>query len=204
MLNGKGDKSQIVKLKPHHTKRAEIQRLKLPKEITRRFVRVLLNTGEYEVLVTHLLDETEYPTEDFKSIYHLRWGVETFYGILKTRLDLENFTGKTAESVYQDFYSSVDLTGLESILTADTHSTLSEKPTVHRQQVNRAVSFNAIKNHAIEILLSKDDNNLVLKKLESLFLTNPTSQRENRKVTRKKRSARHLLNYAKRRRKITY
>lgn len=40
-----------------------------------------------------------------------RLRIETFFGILKTRLDLENFTGKSAESVYQDFYSSVYLTG---------------------------------------------------------------------------------------------
>jgi hypothetical protein len=68
---------------------------------------------------------------------------------------------------------------------------------LHRQQVNRAVSFNAIKNHAIEILYSDGDSDLILKKLEALFLTNPTLYRENRKVPRKKRSARQLLNHAK-------
>jgi IS4 transposase len=57
--------------------------------------------------VTRLIDETEFPTEDFGEIYHLRWGVEGFYAILKTRLNLENFSGKTAESVYQDFYSTI-------------------------------------------------------------------------------------------------
>ena len=204
MLKGEGPDSQIVTLKPHHTKLKEIRRHKLPEQITVRFVRVLLDTGEYEVLVTSLLDENEYPTADFKYIYNLRWGEETFYGILKTRLNLENFTGKTAESVYQDFYASVYLTGLESILTADTDTRLEEKPTQHKQQVNRAVSFNAIKNHAIEILYSDDDNELILKKLETLFLTNPTLYRENREVPRKKRSSRQLLSHAKRRRKVCF
>ena len=193
MLKGQGDASQIVTLKPKG----------LP-EITVRFVRVLLDTGEYEVLVTNLLNEKEYPVEDFKFIYHLRWGVETFYGILKTRLNLENFTGRTVESVYQDFYSSVYLTGLEAILTADTNVALSEKPTLYHQQVNRSVSFNAIKHHAIEILFNEKDSDLILKKLEALFLTNPTFHRENRNVTRKRPSARHLLNYVKRYRKLTY
>ncbi len=119
MLNGEGPDSLIVTLKPHHSKLKEIKHHDLPEEITVRFVRVTLSTGEYEVLVTSLLDEAEFPDGDFLHIYYMRWGTEGFYGILKTRLNLENFSGKTAESVYQDFYATVYLSGLESILTAD-------------------------------------------------------------------------------------
>ena len=67
--------------------------------------------------MTSLLDEVKYPTADFKEIYGLRWGVETFYGVVKTRLQLENFTGKTVESIRQDFHATIYITGLESILT---------------------------------------------------------------------------------------
>ena len=42
---------------------------------------------------THLLDEAVYPTECFGELYHGRWGIQTFYGLLKGRLDLGNFTG---------------------------------------------------------------------------------------------------------------
>ncbi|RKZ35450.1 MAG: hypothetical protein DRQ49_12990 [Gammaproteobacteria bacterium] len=42
----------------------------------------------------------------------IRWGTEGFYDILKTRLELENFTGQTKESIYQDFYATVYLTGM--------------------------------------------------------------------------------------------
>ena len=81
----------------------KIKEYDLPQEITVQFVRVRLETGENEVLVTSLLNETEFPSEDFLYIYHLRWGTEGFYAILKTRLNLENFSGKTAESVFSDF-----------------------------------------------------------------------------------------------------
>jgi len=47
----------------------ELKELGLPKRLTVRFVRVLLDTGEYEVLVTSLLDEIEYPVSDFKEVY---------------------------------------------------------------------------------------------------------------------------------------
>ena len=204
MLKGEGQDSQIVTLTPHHSKLKEIRELELPEEVTVRFVRVTLETGEYEVIVTSLIDEEVYPTEDFKEIYHMRWGSEGYYDILKTRLSLENFTGKTAESVYQDFYAAVYLTGLESILTADTDEQLASKETKHPQQVNRAVSFNAIKNQALDILLHDTDTDLILSKLERLFLTNPTCSRENRKVPRKKKSSHHLLDFWKRRRKHCY
>ena len=46
-----------------------------------------------------------------------RWGIETFFGVLKGRLNLENFSGKTAESVKQDFYSTIFISNLETILT---------------------------------------------------------------------------------------
>ncbi len=90
------------------------------------------------------------PRNDCLKIYWLRWGVETFYSVLKTRLNLENFTGLSVESVYQDFHSSVFLSGLESILTQDAQAQLDAKTVKNPQPVNRMVSFNTMKNHAFE------------------------------------------------------
>jgi|APHig6443718053_1056840.scaffolds.fasta_scaffold43129_1 hypothetical protein len=204
MLTGEGAESRLTMIACPPQKRALIQSQALPESITVRFVRVQLETGEYEVLVTSLLDDSVFPTTDFLGLYHLRWGVEGFYGILKTRLHLENFSGKTAESIYQDFYSTVYLSGLESILTADTNERLSQKMTQHPQQVNHAVSFNAIKNQAFNLLLSNQPSETVIAGLEKLFLTNPVSKRVDRKVPRQKRSARHLINFLKRNIKICF
>jgi hypothetical protein len=169
-----------------------------------RFVRVRLSTGEYEVLVTSLRDETEWPSADFLDLYHQRWGVETFYGRLKTRLGLENFSGLGAEAVRQDFFSTVYLSGLESLLTEEAQTRLDAKPTRHPQRVNRAVSFNAIKHNAFDILLGDEDAATMRERLTALFLTNPTSHREGRNPLRKNTSARGLLDYHRRRRKHCY
>ena len=61
---------------------------------------------------------------------------------MKGRLSLENFTGKTVESIKQDFWSSVFITNLESIMTADLEK---RGVQVDRKIINKAVSFNAIK-----------------------------------------------------------
>lgn len=204
MLNGEGDDSQIVTINVHHSKLKEIRELNLPEYITVRLVRVLLPTGEYEVLVTSLLDEEKYPTNEFLFIYNMRWGIECFYGVLKNRLLLENFSGETVESIYQDFYSTVYLSGMETILTQDVNDTLSKKHTQNRQQVNHAVSFNAIKNKAFALLFSEDDYSVVLNQLEMLFKMNPVQIRDDRTVPRVNSSDTKKLNYHKRKRKICY
>jgi hypothetical protein len=96
------------------------------------------------------------------------------------------------------------LTGLETILTADANAELSEKDVLHPQKVNHAVSFNAIKNEAFALLGGKERADVVLQKLERLFLMSPTCQRSERDIPRQKRSDNHLLNYQKRSRKICF
>jgi hypothetical protein len=160
-----------------------------------------LNTGDWEVLVTSLLDETLYPTKDFLDLYHRRWGIETFYGVLKTRLGLENFTGRGTEAVRQDFHATIYLSGLESILTGTAQARLDEKKTRHPQQVNQAVAFHAIKDRALELLLSDLDTETLCQRLTEVFLTNPTLKRKDRNPPRKKSSARGLLNFHKRQKK---
>lgn len=86
MLKGEGPDSQVVTLNPCAGQTALIRQRGLPTSLTVRFVRVRLSTGEYEVLVTSLCDETRYPGEGFLELY----------GLLKTRLELENFTGTGA------------------------------------------------------------------------------------------------------------
>lgn len=204
MMKGEGPDSQIVTLRPHAAQRREIRQRGLPMVVKVRFVRVRLSTGENEVLVTSLLDEARYPTAEFLALYHLRWGVETFYGLLKTRLDLENFSGTGAEAVRQDFHATVYLCGLESLLTESAQAQLDAKPTQYPQIVNRAVSFNAIKNQALDLLYSDLDPALLCERLTALFLTNPCLERPHRNPPRKKPSDRVSLDFRIRRKKYCF
>lgn len=201
MLKGEGADSQIVTLTPCAVQMPLIQKLDLPKSLKVRLVRVQLSTGEYEVLVTSLLDEFLYPTQEFLELYHLRWGIETFYGLIKTRLELENFTGIGVEAVKQDFHATVYLSGLESLLTDAAQAQLDAKKAKYPQTVNRAVSFNAIKNQALDLLFGDMETSPILEKLTALFLTTPCLERSDRNPPRKKSSARVLLNFHKRQKK---
>ena len=43
-----------------------------------RLIRVELEDGEVEVLITNLMDEEVFPAHEFKELYHLRWGAEIY------------------------------------------------------------------------------------------------------------------------------
>lgn len=198
--------SVTVQLRPCAGQRARLRRLGLPEEITVRFVTVRLSTGELEVLATNLLDEQRYPTEEFGPLYGHRWGIETYYGLLKNRLDLENFSGTTDAAVQQDVYATIFLSNLESILIQPAQEQLREKspPLKNAQQVNHAVSFHTLKSQIIALLLSHDPIAEVLSKLEKLFLHNPVSIRPTRKVPRTERSAWRSYHYQRSKKKVVF
>jgi hypothetical protein len=179
--------SRVVKLSAPRHEQTQLRQLGLPVVLVVRFVSVRLPTGELEVLATSLLDEQNYPTTDFLALYHRRWNHETFYGIMKGRLELENFSGQTPEAVRQDFHSTLLLCNLESVLTASTDATLQEQTRTHEQpkQVNRAVSFHALKHELLPLLYSDTPIIQVIEKLQSWFAGAPVSVRTGRKVPRR-------------------
>lgn len=79
------------------------------KEIKCRLIKVELPTGENEILCTSLTDMEKYLHEDFIQLYHYRWNEEEAFKLLKCRVEVENFSGKTAIAVKQDFYAKMFL-----------------------------------------------------------------------------------------------
>ena len=175
LLSSPKQKEAIAEIKrPYKLKKAT----HLPESLTIRFIRVCLPDGEVEILATSLLDRKKYPTKEFKKLYYKRWRIETFFQTIKSRLAVDNFTGKTAEAVRQDFYATLFVSGLETILSNKVNLELSQKNTVHKQQVNKAVSFHAIKDRII--LLMFDPPQDFEERVRELFLLNPSLQRPRR------------------------
>jgi hypothetical protein len=208
MFKANAPDSKILTLTPSDTRRKEFCALGLPLAIRVRLLRVVLNTGEVEVLVTTLLDEEEYSHDLLKELYYLRWGIETFYGIIKGRLNLENFSGRSVEAIKQDFYATIFISALESVITEDAQEQLDKKIITnnnkHPQQINKAVSFNAVKNEVINLLYTQKNPEKILNRLTELFTTNPVCVRKHREVDRKRTTAQQLYNHNKRLRKICF
>jgi hypothetical protein len=78
-------------------------------EIICRLLRIELENGDVEVLCTSLTDQEKYLHQEFDSLYHYRWNEEEAYKLLKSRIEVEDWSGKTALAVKQDFHSKIFL-----------------------------------------------------------------------------------------------
>ena len=81
-------KDIIVEINAPKSLKDELRRDNLPTKMKIRFVQVILNTGEVEVLATNVLSSDTLQTSDFKELYSKRWGIETYYDLIKNRLYL--------------------------------------------------------------------------------------------------------------------
>jgi hypothetical protein len=94
----------------HHTNDAEIAYVYKGKTYTIRALKIQLE-DKIEYLVTNLGSEV-LSLDEAKHIYNLRWNIETFYGFVKTELELENFSGKTKNAVLQEFYATMTIANI--------------------------------------------------------------------------------------------
>ncbi len=90
-----------------------------------RVLKVPLSNGETETLLTNL-DENQLPLSQAAQLYFKRWAIETAFDTLKSKLQLENFSGKTEVSVRQDFYATIYIAGFAMICAADATKIIQE------------------------------------------------------------------------------
>lgn len=149
-----GKKEAIVKYTPNKPAIRSCTENNLPvTPITLRLVRIELPT-EVEVLVTNLIDKKTYKHQVFKWLYHMRWGIEEGYKRLKQWIELENFSGKSALSVKQDFYAKIIAGNLTSLMVLASQKKVRKRSKKLKltYQVNFAQALSKMKHHIIYIL----------------------------------------------------
>lgn len=114
-----------------------------------RLIRVDLPSGEVEVLCTSLLDTKKYLQEEFAELYHLRWNEEEAYKLLKSRAQLESFSGKTAKAVKQDFFAKIFMM---TMCAAFAHPIDEKVKAEHKADEERAHSQKINRTHALAFL----------------------------------------------------
>jgi hypothetical protein len=153
-----------------------------------RLIRIELKSGETEVLITSLLDTEKFTHECFKALYHLRWPVEEDYKLMKCRLELGNFSGKTALAIYQDFYAKVFMANLTSILAFDASIEIEEKKASckYPYSINWNNAVQNMKRSGF-LLFIRENYHKILDCLHELFQVKPVPYRTDRTFVRKKR-----------------
>lgn len=140
----------------HYEGTADGERMKQLGEIHLRMVKIELGDGRNEVLATNL--PNEFTTSEIEQLYHMRWGIETAYETLKSRLEIENFTGTKTRLLEQDIYSTIYISNLAEDIIRDAEAELRRegKKTKHKMAVNQTLGIGILKNDLIYILLEKD------------------------------------------------
>jgi hypothetical protein len=117
-----------------------------------RIVKFKLNSGEIETLLTNLFEQ-DINEDVFKDLYALRWGIETQFAVNKNKLELENFSSKTEDGIYQDFFSTVFLYNIISIAKNEIQPIIDEtranKNNKHQYQMNVNQAIGVLKNKLI-------------------------------------------------------
>lgn len=159
-----------------------------------RLVRVEL-PNSIEVLITNLWEDQGHPAEEFKDLYFMRWGIETNISIQKNILQLESFSGLTVLSVLQDFYATVMMANLHSILIKGAQQTV-ENITERKYpvKINRNKSFGKLKVNLIH-LFTQHDPLLILQKLHNHFIKDILPVRKGRSFKRVKKNVQSKSKY---------
>jgi hypothetical protein len=186
-------RDQVVELPVPERQLAFVRTQGLVATLRVRLVKIDLADGEVEVLATSLLDATAVPIAALKTLYGWRWGVETYYDRLKNIFEVERFSGRNVRSLEQDFFGLIFLTTLESVLSKQAEAELAQESRTaqrkHVAQVNHAVSYLALVDHTVALLLDPPGTvEETLATLHFLFKANPTLHRPGRRFPRKRMS----------------
>ena len=150
-------------------------------------VKVILDNGAVEILVTNLFDTCKYPQETFKELYFKRWGIETCYDTVKNKLQLEAFSGQKVTTIIQDFYITFFLSNLQQIISNPANQPGQTKK--YHYKINKNVAFGLMKNRIVE-LFSAPEPEKILYGLQELFARYMEPVRPDRKYLRCKKFSR--------------
>lgn len=121
-----------------------------------RVLKVKLSSGETETLLTNL-NQKQLPIAQAGELYFKRWGVEVAYDLMKSKLQLENFSGKTKVSVEQDFYATVYLAGFAAVCAAEADAQIqaidSDKGLKYPRKANRNRTIAKLRERFYIVLL---------------------------------------------------
>jgi hypothetical protein len=196
-----GEKERIVAFKLPKKDKDKLQDYPeiINQTIRCRLIRIELENGEKEILCTSLIDQKEYPYEEFADLYHYRWNIEEVYKLYKARVDMEDFSGKTAWAVKQDFFAKVFTMSLCAVLAFPIDEKIKKEQekskNKHQYKINRTSAFAMTRNISVGLFIRKN----IMKALIAFdMIVENTLEiiRPNRHVERKKKPKRQYhMNY---------
>ena len=122
-------------------------------------IRVIKDTSgeEPHILVSNLFEDRQ-DASYHQNLYHRRWEIETKYGELKTKMRLENFSGKNPQAIRQDLYAALFISNLSALMKSSAEAEMEEKLTSgkHKYQLNRSYIIGIVSRYVKSLLTVPD------------------------------------------------
>lgn len=118
-----------------------------------RILKYTLASGEIEYLITNIFDFTY---NDIVKLYGLRWGIETLYFSLKSKLQFEKFTSSIQAIIEQDFFSSILVYNIVQTTKNEAEQLIDQSVYKYKMKINENMTIGFLKNDLILIML--EDN----------------------------------------------
>ncbi len=166
-----GKTSQIVDISPGKNKSYKDKEYNNKASIKVRLIRVELDDGEVELLISSLLNSKKHKSKIFKELYYKRWGVELFFDELKNKLKVEYFSGYSNQSILQDFYAAIFISNIQTLLVSELTDEINEKTkeNKYRYKVNNNLSYGFLKDRVVSLFFSNIEMEETIKELKNLF-----------------------------------
>ena len=165
-----------------------------------RVINVELPDGTIEILFTNIFDKT-ITTTLFKELYFLRWGVECKYKELKSSIEIEEFSGTKPIAIEQDFYVSIYLSMVASLIKKDADAAIAndnqDKNLKSEYQANRNFILSEVFKKIVTMMVKPISGMRILenllekaKKIRSQIRPNRSCERKNKHPRKKHHSQR--------------
>lgn len=131
-------------------------------DIDLRIVRIELENGHFEVLITNLQQE-EFPVSELKKLYRMRWGIETSFREMKYALALTHFHAKKGVFIQQEIYAHLIFYNFCALIK--TALNIEKETEKHKYQVNFTMLVKISRN-----FFRKDQTEDEIKRIISKYL----------------------------------
>lgn len=103
-----------------------------------RIVRFKISDNSYENIITNL-PENEFPPDEIKELYNLRWGIELSFRDLKQTIAAEQFHSKNRQYINMELYARMILYNFCALIIS--RISVEKKETTHTYQINYSMAI---------------------------------------------------------------
>jgi len=130
-----------------------------PGSLRVRVIKFALPDGETETLATNLFDKGLGP-KAFEELYFKRWPIETEYDIVKSKIEVERFSGLSENAIRQEFYATTLMANYVGCLAREAQGEADrereDKNNKYDYQININHEIGSLREDFINIMIEED------------------------------------------------